>query len=74
MDLLEHLHLSVRPQEKSHMIHDTFFIFTNPQADAWRVGLILFLKKVFLWYTLLSIDSTQSEINDSGLACRKSDF
>ena len=50
------------------------FLQTNPQADAWRVGLILFLKKLFLWYTLLSIDSTQSEINDSGLACRKSDF
>ena len=48
--------------------------FWIPQADAWRVGLILFLKKLFLWYTLLSIDSTQSEINDSGLACRKSDF
>ena len=30
------------------------FLQTYPQADAWWVGHNLFLKKVFLWYTLVS--------------------
>ena len=28
---------------------------TSPQADAWWVVLILFLKNMFLWYTLLTM-------------------
>ena len=40
-------------------------IQTNPQANAWWVGHIFFLKKLYFWYTLVNINSESCEQTNS---------